>query len=86
MSLYLVAYDHLNHETFGEYEYFMSELRRYKAQRVLLFAWILRSALDSEAVRNSLLKFVHSGDRLLVAEISPTNWAGWKALAEIQQT
>ncbi len=83
MSLYLVNCDLLNQKDFGEYEYFHAELRRMRAEKLLEGAWVVRSALGSTAIRDSLLKFVHADDRLLVAEISVTNWAAWRAMTEI---
>jgi hypothetical protein len=46
-------------------------------------AWVLRSSLKADAIRDSLVKFVHEDDRILVAEMSERNWATWKATAEI---
>ncbi len=85
MSLYIVSYDLEHPQEFGEYEYFHAELRKTRAQKVLQDAWILRSALKADAIRDWLAKFVHRDDRVLVAEISERNWAAWKALGEIRE-
>jgi hypothetical protein len=86
MSLYIVSYDLDHSEEFGEYEYFHAELQKTRAQKVLQELWVLRSALKADAIRDSLVKFVHRDDRILVAEVSERNWAAWKALAEFSDT
>jgi hypothetical protein len=83
MSLYLVSYELAHSNEFSEYEYFYNELRKFRVQRVMQNSCILRSALDAETIRNALVKFVHEEDRMLVAEISVRNWAGWRATVEI---
>jgi len=83
MSLYLVSYELAHAKEFGEYEYFHNELRKSHAQRVLHNVTALRSSLDAETIRDALVKYVHSNDRILVAEISEDNWAGWKLLRTI---
>lgn len=85
MSLYLVTYDLEHTEEFGEYEYFHAELKKTRAQKILQETWVLRSALKADAIRDSLVKFVHRDDRVLVAEISDRNWAAWKAFGEINE-
>jgi hypothetical protein len=84
MSLYLVSCDLGHRKEFGEYEYFHAELRKFRAKKLLQATWALRSSLHSEAIRDSLTKFVHADDRILVAEISATNWAAWKAMFEMK--
>jgi hypothetical protein len=83
MSLYLVGFDLAHSEEFGAYEYFHAELQKSHAQRVLRRAAVLRSSLNADAIRDSLVRFVHRDDRIVVAEISEKNWAAWKAMAEI---
>jgi len=39
--------------------------------------------LKADAIRNSLVKFVHEDERILVAGMNERNWAAWKAMAEI---
>ncbi len=85
MSLYLVSYDLDHPQEFEGYEYLHAELRKIRAHRVLQEVWLLRSALKADAIRDSLLKFVHAEDRILVAEVSERNWATWKAMAEIAE-
>jgi hypothetical protein len=82
MSLYLVSYELAHTNEFCSYDYFHAELRKYRARRVLPHVILVRSSLDANTIRDALLKFVHQDDRILVAEISETNWAAWKALAE----
>lgn len=76
MATYWVGYDLLNHATFGQYEKLIYELQRLGAQKILYSDWILRSNYGSVAIRNHLMQFIHASDRILVAEISSTNWAG----------
>lgn len=83
MSLYLVSYDLDHSQEFGQYEYFHAELRKTRGQKVLEELWLMRSALKADAIRDSLVKFVHRDDRILVAEVSDRNWAAWKVLTEI---
>jgi hypothetical protein len=83
MSLYLVGYELAHSDEFSEYEYFYRELQKFRTRRVMQNLGVLRSSLDAETIRNALVKFVHADDRILVAEVSGVNWAGWKATAEI---
>ena len=83
MSLYLVSCDLEHPQDFGEYGYFHAELGKSRAEKVLRTAWVLRSSLKANAIRDWLVKFVHEDDRILVAEMSERNWAAWKAMAEI---
>jgi hypothetical protein len=86
MPIYLVSYDLLNQKDFGQYEVLIGQLQRMAAKRLLPCLWVLRSSNNSIVIRDSLLKFVHTDDRVLVSEINPGNWAGWKIsddLAEI---
>ena len=83
MSLYLVSCDLKHHQEFGDYDYFRLELKKFRAEKLLQTTWALSSSLNSEAIRDSLMKFMHKDDRIVVAEISVTNWAVWKSLFEI---
>jgi hypothetical protein len=83
LSLYFVSCDLEHPQEFGEYGYLHAALRKSRAEKVLRTAWVLRSSLKADAIRDSLVKFVHEDDRILVAEMSERNWATWKATAEI---
>ena len=85
MSLYLVGCDLMHRKEFGEYEYFSVELRKSRAEKLLQSTWAFRSSLNSEATHDALAKFARENDRLLVAEISVTNWAAWKAMIELTE-
>jgi len=78
MNLYLISYDLLNHETFDRYETLIDKLKLLGARRLLSSEWILRSWHPSEHIRDFLVQFIHTNDRLLVSEISTSNWASWR--------
>jgi hypothetical protein len=80
MATYWIGYDLLNHATFGQYEKLISELQRLGAQRILYSDWAMRSNYSSIVIRDHLRQFMHSTDRILVAEVSATNWAGFNLL------
>jgi hypothetical protein len=85
MPLYLASYDLLHHKEMADYERLIAELRRLGAQKVLFSDWVLRSQSTAVQIRDHLLQFMHADDRLLVAEISTTNWASWKLLIDINK-
>ena len=84
MPLDLISYDLLNHKTFGQYETLIEELRRIGAQRVLLSEWVLRNPNNAVTIRDSLMAYIHTDDRILITEITAA-WAGWKILADINK-
>jgi hypothetical protein len=73
--LYLISYDLLNHSKEEEYKELFDELQRLGAKRVLLSQWLWRGSNTSGQIRDHLMQFVHTTDRILVVEV-PTNWAG----------
>ncbi len=75
MALYLISYDLLNHKTFGQYEELIQELERIGAKKVLYSEWVMSNTATSIAIRDHLAKYVHTDDRILVSELSTTNWA-----------
>jgi hypothetical protein len=84
MAVYWVGYDLLNKATFGDYEKLIAELEKFKAQRILYSDWVLRHTATSEALRDHFRQFIHSADRILVAEIT-ANWASLNILADINK-
>src|ERR1700693_4456144 len=83
MALYLISYDLRNHATFGQYETLIAELERLGARRVLLSEWIVKRTETSAVLRDHLKGFIHATDRLLVTEVSTTNWASWNIMINI---
>jgi hypothetical protein len=85
MTLYLISYDLMNHATFGQYETLIAELRRIGSQRALLSQWVVRRGETSAVIRDHLRNFIHANDRLLVSEISTTNWASYNLLVDLNK-
>jgi len=85
MSVYLASYDLLHHKEMADYERLIAELRKLGAQKALFSDWVLRNDATSQQLREHLRQFMHADDRLLVAEISTTNWASWKLLIDINK-
>lgn len=83
MAVYWVGYDLLNHATFGQYETLIHELERLGAKKILYSDWVVRSTYSSEVLRNHFMQFIHARDRILVAEISASNWAAFNLLLNI---
>ena len=83
MTLYLISYDLMNHKTFGQYEKLMDELQISEARKILIAGWILKSSETAIQIRDRLRKLIHRDDRLLVTQISDTNWASWAVLTSI---
>jgi hypothetical protein len=81
--VYLISYDLLNHATFGQYEELIGALRKLGAQRVLLSQWVVRRGETSVVLRDHLKKFIHAQDRVLVSEISTSNWASLNLMFDI---
>jgi hypothetical protein len=73
VPLYLVSYDLLNKETFGEYETFIGEIRRLGGQEALLSQWLLRSSATPTQLRDFLVRYMHNDDRLLISALD--DWA-----------
>lgn len=78
MAVFKVSYD--LRKPGRDYQPLYNALARLGATRILLSEWIV--ALDrvsAEQVRDALLRFIDSNDRLLVVAIS--DWATFNALA-----
>ena len=80
MALYLSSYDLRNHATMNQYQELFAALEAMGARRILLSEWAIRRNETSVVIRNHLRQFIHAQDRLLVSELSTTNWAGYNLL------
>lgn len=85
MALYLISYDLLNKATFGEYETLIAEIQKLGGKRALLSEWAIRRNETSVVLRDHLQKFIHATDRILVCEISTTNWASGSLLTDLKK-
>ena len=85
MALYLISYDLLNHAEFGEYESLIAEIKRLDGVKALYSEWAIRRVETSVTLRDHLRKFVHNTDRILVCEISETNWASSELLCDLNK-
>ena len=73
MKTYLVSYD--LDKPGQNYEKLISELERLGAFRVLFSQWAVQLNNTAIEVRDHLLQFIDSNDRMLVMEVG--NWASW---------
>lgn len=85
MALYLISYDLLNKATFGEYEDLIAEIKRLGGVKSLYSEWAVRRTETSLVLRDHLQKFIHASDRVLVSEISTTNWASSHLLCDLNK-
>lgn len=85
MPLYLVSYDLLHHKTYGQYEELIGEIRRLGGHHVLLSQFAIRRDETSVTLRDHFRQFMHADDRILVSEISATNWASFGLLYDINK-
>lgn len=83
MPLYLISYDLRNHATMNQYQELFAALEVIGARRVLLSEWGVRRNETSVAIRDHLRQFIHAQDRVLVSELSTTNWAGYNMLVSL---
>ena len=73
---YLISYDLLTPGK--DYRRLVGELQRLGATKVLFSAWILMSSGTSKQIRDHLMQFIDSNDRMLVGAL-PTG-AAWTTL------
>lgn len=76
MALYLVSYD--LDKPGQDYPDLIARLKQFGAQRVLYSEWLMVNNASSQAIRDDLLRFMDSNDRLFVAELK--NNAAWQRL------
>ena len=85
MASYLVSYDLVGTDDKSEnYERLIARIKEYPSWgKVQLSTWVVTSTATAVGVRDDLLGFMHSADRLFVAKLSGE--AAWhKALCENQ--
>ena len=75
MPLHLICYDLRARRETSEYQGLFAELKRLGAFRGLQAGWWLeRDGITAAELRDSLSRFIDTGDRLLVVRVA--EWAG----------
>lgn len=81
MATYLVSYDLVGtDDTSDNYEKLIERINEYPdCARVQLSTWLLRSEANAKEVRDDLKGYMHSTDRLFVADLlGATAWSSAK--------
>lgn len=81
MALYLISYD-LTHQG-PNYEKLVAAFHLEGAKRILHSVWGLNTTLSMEEVRDWVLSFLGSEDRLLVCGFN--DWAASNTMVDINQ-
>lgn len=76
MALYLVSYD--LDKPGQDYTDLTKRLEEFGAQRILYSEWFLSHTATAAELRDDLLRFMDSNDRILVVELK--NSAAWQRL------
>lgn len=78
MAVYVVGYD--LRDPGRNYQPLYNALERAGARRVLLSDWLLRSGQTAVQIRDALLQFIDSNDRLFVNLLD--GWAGFNMITD----
>jgi hypothetical protein len=75
MPLFMVSYDLIAGKDYRRLE---TRLANWNATRVLLSQWVIQWDSSSPAIRDDLLQYIDTDDRLLVVRL--TGQAAWRRL------
>lgn len=78
MAVYVVAYD--LDQPGQNYPALVNALEKVGAVRVQLSLWLLQDSGAATEVRDWVRNHTDANDRVFVAEISVSRWAGWKMM------
>ena len=74
---YLITYD--LQKPGQNYDALINSLNASGAVRIQLSTWVIRSDLNSGAVRDHFRQYLDANDRIFVGEMT-INWASWNML------
>ena len=78
MAKYIVSYDLI--APGKNYQLLYDALEKAGAKKVLLSQWVLNSNQTAMQLRDAIHAYMDANDRILVDELSASNWAGWGLL------
>ena len=81
--LYLISYDLRAGATVDDYSRISEAIEDIGGRKVLGAQWAVRSDLTSADLRDYLRQFVTSSDRLLLTEVTATNWASYNTMSSL---
>lgn len=84
MAKYVISYDLVTPGR--DYARLYAELERLKCRRVLWSQWVGNITANSAQIRDHLVGFIDTTDRLLVTSLeTPNDWAGWNLMTRVDQ-
>jgi len=83
MAKYLISYDLM--APGKDYQPLIAALEKMGAKKVLLSEWAISINQTAEQLRDTIRAYMDANDRIVVDELSPTNWATWNALIDLNK-
>lgn len=80
---YIISYDLI--APGKNYQPLYDALQAAGAKRVLLSQWAVKINQTAEQLRDAIRAYMDANDRLLVDELSDSNWASWNALIDLNK-
>ena len=78
--LYLISYDLRPAATNDDFYRIDAAIKDLGGHKILVSQWAARSDLTSADLRDYLQQFMSGSDRLLLTEITATNWASYNTM------